>query len=83
MSSGENETLFNSFVGLRCPAEDYDDYGFVLVVESARRVIVGLFLSGAAAGLFPFGIHDGQSAQEKKEQKITTAESLILAQDER
>ena len=51
----KNETLFNSFVGLRCPAEDYDDYGFVLVVESARRVIVGLVLSGAAAGLFPFG----------------------------
>ena len=55
MSSGENETLFNSFAGLRCPAEDYDDYGFVLVVESARRVIVGLFLSGASVGLFPFG----------------------------
>ncbi len=54
VSSGENETLFNSFAGLRCPAEDYDDYGFVLVVESARRVIVGLFLSGATVGLFPF-----------------------------
>jgi hypothetical protein len=34
-------------------------------------------------GFFSIGSGHAALAQEKKEQKITTAESLILAQDER